>query len=155
MIPALAGFFFVLVCVDMGVKQYIEDFFDEKEERDTRAAHVVFRKVYNKGFLLDALDHYPGLVRRSSLALGAVLLVYNLRLFLERGRRLEKLGITLLSAGAFSNIYDRVIRGKVIDYIGFKSRSKWLSRITANLADFYVLAGSLLATLGRIKKADH
>lgn len=155
MIPALAGLFFVLVCVDMGVKQYIEDFFEEKEERDTMAARVVLRKVYNRGFLLDTLDQYPGLVRRSSLVLGAVLLVYDLRLFLERGRRLEKLGITLLSAGAFSNLYDRVIRGKVIDYIGFKSRFKWLSRITANLADFYVLAGSLLAAAARIRKTDH
>lgn len=151
MIPAMAGLFLVLVCVDMGVKQYIEDFFEPKEERETMSSHVVLRKVYNRGFILDTLDQYPKLVQRSSLILGIVLLVYDLRLFLTKGRRLEKLGLTLLSAGAFSNIYDRVIRGKVIDYIGFKSRWKSLSRITANLADFYVLIGSVLAVLGRRK----
>lgn len=151
MIPAMAGLFLVLVCVDMGVKQYIEDFFEPKEERETMSSHVVLRKVYNRGFILDTLDQYPKLVQRSSLILGIVLLVYDLRLFLAKGRRLEKLGLTLLSAGAFSNIYDRVIRGKVIDYIGFKSRWKSLSRITANLADFYVLIGSVLAVLGRRK----
>ena len=151
MIPAMAGLFLVLVCVDMGVKQYIEDFFEPKEERETMSSHVVLRKVYNRGFILDTLDQYPKLVQRSSLILGIVLLVYDLRLFLTKGRRLEKLGLTLLSAGAFSNIYDRVIRGKVIDYIGFKSRWKSLSRITANLADFYVLIGNVLAVLGRRK----
>ena len=151
MIPAMAGLFLVLVCVDMGVKQYIEDFFEPKEERETMSSYVVLRKVYNRGFILDTLDQYPKLVQRSSLILGIVLLVYDLRLFLTKGRRLEKLGLTLLSAGAFSNIYDRVIRGKVIDYIGFKSRWKSLSRITANLADFYVLIGSVLAVLGRRK----
>ena len=144
MIPAMAGLFLVLVCVDMGVKQYIEDFFEPKEERETMSSHVVLRKVYNRGFILDTLDQYPKLVQRSSLILGIVLLVYDLRLFLTKGRRLEKLGLTLLSAGAFSNIYDRVIRGKVIDYIGFKSKWKSLSRITANLADFYVLIGRRL-----------
>ncbi|QDW73335.1 signal peptidase II [Lachnospiraceae bacterium KGMB03038] len=151
MIPAMAGLFLVLVCVDMGVKQYIEDFFEPKEERETMSSHVMLRKVYNRGFILDTLDQYPKLVQRSSLILGIVLLVYDLRLFLTKGRRLEKLGLTLLSAGAFSNIYDRVIRGKVIDYIGFKSRWKSLSRITANLADFYVLIGNVLAVLGRRK----
>lgn len=151
MIPAMAGLFLVLVCVDMGVKQYIEDFFEPKEERETMSSHVMLRKVYNRGFILDTLDQYPKLVQRSSLILGIVLLVYDLRLFLTKGRRLEKLGLTLLSAGAFSNIYDRVIRGKVIDYIGFKSKWKSLSRITANLADFYVLIGSVLAVLGRRK----
>ena len=151
MIPAMAGLFLVLVCVDMGVKQYIEDFFEPKEERETMSSHVMLRKVYNRGFILDTLDQYPKLVQRSSLILGIVLLVYDLRLFLTKGRMLEKLGLTLLSAGAFSNIYDRVIRGKVIDYIGFKSRWKSLSRITANLADFYVLIGNVLAVLGRRK----
>ena len=109
MIPAMAGLFLVLVCVDMGVKQYIEDFFEPKEERETMSSHVMLRKVYNRGFILDTLDQYPKLVQRSSLILGIVLLVYDLRLFLTKGRRLEKLGLTLLSAGAFSNIYDRVI----------------------------------------------
>ena len=48
-------------------------------------------------------------------------------------------------------VYDRVIRGKVIDYIGFRSKYKFLSRITANLADFYVVIGGVLAALGRKK----
>lgn len=151
MIPKLAGLFLVLVCGDMGVKQYIEDSFQEKEERETHIPSVVLRKVYNRGFLLDALDQHPELVRGSSLLLGAGVLVYDVWLFLQKGRKLRKLGMAFLSAGALSNIYDRVIRGKVIDYIGFRSKYKFLSRITANLADFYVVIGGVLAALGRKK----
>ena len=52
--------------------------------------------------------------------------------------------MVFLSAGAASNIYDRLERGKVIDYIGVKSRNKFLSRLTANLADMYVALGAVL-----------
>ena len=45
MIPKLAGLFLVLVCGDMGVKQYIEDSFQEKDERETLIPSVELRKL--------------------------------------------------------------------------------------------------------------
>ena len=33
MITICAGLFLVLACIDMGIKQYIEDDFEENEER--------------------------------------------------------------------------------------------------------------------------
>ena len=61
-------------------------------------------------------------------------------------------GTGILSAGALSNTYDRVVRGKVVDYIGIKSSHKILGNITANLADIYILLGSVFAFLK--KKID-
>ena len=65
---------------------------------------------------------------------------------------LRRLHLTFLSAGALSNTYDRVVRGKVVDYIGIKSSHKILGNITANLADIYILLGSVFAFLK--KKID-
>ena len=50
LLMAAGGLLVVLVCVDMGIKQYIEENFEEEEERETILDKVVLRKVYNKGF---------------------------------------------------------------------------------------------------------
>ena len=41
--------------------------------------------------------------------------------------------------------------GKVVDYLAFKSRWKRLSRLTFNLGDVCIAAGTLLAALSRRK----
>lgn len=144
-----------LICIDMGIKEYIEDFFSENEERQTRLPKVVLRKVYNRGLVLNVLERYPRVIRISSVIGGTGVLLYDAWLLLKKGKWFRKLGMVFVTAGAASNIYDRLARGKVIDYFGIKSKSKFLSGLTANLADVYVTVGALIITvcdLGRGKK---
>lgn len=145
-----AGMFLVLVCIDMGVKQYIEDTFEENEERETVLQNVVLRKVYNRGFAFNVLDRYPEIIRKSSICATVWILVYDLWLFFRKKRRVHKLGMIFVTAGAFSNIYDRLIREKVIDYIGMKSKNSFLSNLTANLADIYIMVGTVLVTMSHL-----
>lgn len=135
------GMFLVLICFDMGIKQYIEDTFKEGEERTTVYDKVVLRKVYNQGFAFNLMDKYPAIIKWSSIGSAVWLLLYDLLIFFDKGKRFLKFGLTFVSAGAISNIYDRLIRGKVIDYIGVKSKSSYLSKLTANLADLYIVIG--------------
>ncbi len=132
------GLFVLLVCADMGAKQYIDDTFDEGEEKPIGLGPVVLRKEYNYGYLLNFLHQYPEAVKAGSAAAAVVLALYDGKVLLEKGRPLHKLGMTFLSAGAFSNIYDRLVREKLVDYIG-------ISGLTANLADFYIVSGAVLA----------
>ena len=152
MLAAFGGMLVVFLCVDMGIKQYIEDTFDRREERKCIVPGLVLRKVYNRGFLLSTLEKYPKIVQGASAVTGVVILFYDLLLFLKKGKWLEKTGLIFLTAGAASNIYDRLVRKKVIDYIGFQSKNKFLSSLTANLADFYVIIGAVLVGIGRIGK---
>lgn len=152
MLAAFGGMLVVLLCVDMGIKQYIEDTFDRQEERKSVVSGIVLRKVYNRGFLLSTLEKYPQIVQGVSAVTGVVILLYDLLLFLKKGKWLEKTGMLFLTAGAASNIYDRLVRKKVIDYIGFQSKNKFLSNLTANLADFYIVIGAVLVGIGRIGK---
>lgn len=152
MLAAFGGMLVVFLCVDMGIKQYIEDTFDRREERKCIVPGLVLRKVYNRGFLLSTLEKYPKIVQGASAVTGVVILFYDLLLFLKKGKWLEKTGMIFLTAGAASNIYDRLVRKKVIDYIGFQSKNKLLSSLTANLADFYVIIGAVLVGIGRIGK---
>ena len=69
--------FLVLACVDMGLKQYIEDTFEENEERETKLPGLVFRKNYNKGFAFNVLENAPGIIRKSSVFSAAGILLYD------------------------------------------------------------------------------
>ncbi len=132
------GLFILLVSLDMGAKQYIDDTFATGEEKPIGLGPVVLRKEYNHGYLMNFLHDYPQAVKAGSAAAAVILALYDGKLLLEKGRPLHKLGMTFLSAGAFSNIYDRLFRDALIDYIG-------ISNVTANLADVYILFGSGLA----------
>lgn len=136
--------FLVLACIDMGIKQYIEDTFEEDEERETLIPGLVLRKVHNKGFAFNILEHEPGIIRKSSVCAAAGILIYDCWLFLRKKRIVGKIGMMLVSAGAVSNLYDRLIRRTVIDYIGIKSEKKRISDLTANLADVYLTVGAVL-----------
>ena len=72
--------------------------------------------------------------------------------FARKGHFTEKLGMAILGAGASSNIFDRLSRGKVIDYIGIRSKNQFLARLTANLGDFYILLGAVLLALKNGRK---
>lgn len=148
----IGGIFLVLVCLDMGIKQYIDNSWKEGEERETLIPRLVLRKVYNRGFALNALEKRPEIVRGVSGAACLWVFLYDLWLFLQKGKRLRKLGMALVSAGAVSNTYDRLVRRKVIDYIGFRTKFQYLSQLTANLADFYVAAGAALVFLCNVGK---
>ena len=112
-----------LFALDMAVKQYIEENVSETEE--VKKASVM-----------------------TTAAIGLLTIIEAFR----EGHMLSKIALTFLSAGALSNTYDRVVRGKVVDYIGIKSSHKILGNITANLADIYILLGSVFAFLK--KKID-
>lgn len=138
------GMFVVLACIDMGIKQYIEDTFEENEERETILPRVVLRKVHNRGFAFNVLERAPDVIRKSSLCAAAGIFFYDIWMFTRKKRAVGKVGMALASAGAVSNLYDRLIRKKVIDYVGVKSERDSVSKLTANLADMYLTAGALL-----------
>lgn len=139
-----ASLFLVLTTFDMGIKQYIEDTFRKGEERGTGGCGLVIRRVHNKGFCLNTLDKYPAVIKSVSVFVCGTIGVYAYELFRKRGQWIKKLGMTILGAGAFSNTFDRLVRGYVVDYYGFECKNSKLSKITANLADLYVLIGSAI-----------
>lgn len=139
-----ASLFILLTTFDMGIKEYVEEHFEKKTEKETVIPKVVLRKVHNKGFCLDTLDKYPCIVKGVSAAISGAIGIQAYSLFQKRGSWMEKLGITILGAGAFSNTFDRIGRGYVVDYFGVKIKNSKLSKITANIADVYVLVGSAI-----------
>ncbi len=90
--------------------------------------------VENRGIAFNMLNNRRVLI----IFLNFLLLLYLLYLILFTNE--DKLGFLLIFTGGIGNLYDRIKRGYVIDYIYFNIK-KWP---VFNMSDFYVFIGVFL-----------
>lgn len=134
---------------DQLMKTYAEQNLDPGEERRMKG-RVRIRRVHNKGFTMNLLEERPDIVRGMSLGATLALTVCQLVTIFHKGRPFRKAGLTLSSAGAWSNTFDRTVRGYVVDYIGFELGRERLSNITYNIGDFLLMAGGISLVIDSI-----
>ena len=142
----LAGIFWG----DYILKNYIEKHVDEREERKICQGKLLIRKHHNKGMMLNAGQKRRKLVAAISLIFTVVLTLVFIVSLGHRGNHLLRLGLSLLLGGAFSNTYDRLRRGYVVDYLSFPVKWERFRRIVFNCSDFCIIIGSLLSALGAV-----
>lgn len=128
---------------DLGIKKYTEETLGDAEERRIWKGKGIYRKVHNKGLMLNRLDDKPELVKGLSVAALAGVCCFAGIMEKENGHKLTKFGTALMLGGACGNTYDRVTRGYVVDYLALKSKNKKLQDITFNLSDLALFAGAL------------
>ena len=136
----------LLFSVDQILKSYVEQNMDKGEERKL-TDRVVLRRVHNKGMCMNLLDEHPDVVRGISLGAALILTVIQTFYRFRKGGFLKGKGLSLAAAGAWSNTFDRCVRGYVVDYIGIKCKNEKVSAVTYNLGDFFIAAGGLLFLL--------
>lgn len=102
MISCMLIIFAVLLGIDVLLKQRIEEEMNSKEERGFFGGKLIIRKVYNRGFIMNLLDNYPIVVKNVTIVTSIGILVWDILLFMKKGRMIEKIGMTLLSAGVAS-----------------------------------------------------
>lgn len=150
MLTGMVLLFSVLLGLDLLFKQYVEDSIEAGREREIFGGKLTIRKVYNKGFLLNAMEQYPAIVSAVSIAGCIGILLRCACLFMKKRRYGEKVGMILISSGAASNTFDRLARGRVIDYIGFRTKWPLLARLTFNLGDFCIFLGAVMVSAAKI-----
>ncbi len=137
---------------DLAVKREIE--VNPKLERDYTFCNgrVRLTRFYNYGTAGSRLEGYmPAIIRCSGMmTFGCIGML--LRLLCREGYTMQKLGLSLMSGGALSNLYDRCKRGYVVDYVSFRTPWKWLSSVVFNLSDFLIFTGAIFICLGQ---TDH
>lgn len=135
----------ILALVDIVVKSSIENSLTTKEERYAFKEKIILRKVYNKGFSMNLLEDKPEVVKYTSAYTAVLLTIYQLFSLLQKKEcPVKKIGLSLMSAGAWSNTFDRWVRGYVIDYIGVPSENKEVEKLTFNMADIFIVIGGIL-----------
>lgn len=137
----------ILAFLDLIVKAGVENGMDQGEERTALGGRLIFRKVYNKGFCLNLLEKKEKIVRWVSTVVTVFFTIWYLAVLMRRKRHMQKAGLSLVTAGAWSNTFDRLVRGYVIDYLGIQTKNEKTTGITFNLGDVYIGAGSVLLIL--------
>lgn len=144
-----------LMLLDIALKSIIEGYLARGEERTACQGKVILRKAYNRGFFLNVLEDRSEVVKYTSAYAAVILTIYQLLTLIGKKHGVKKIGLSLITAGAWSNTFDRWLRGYVIDYVGFQTKWKKITDMTFNLADFFIGAGGillLLCSLFRVRK---
>lgn len=146
----------LMVCLGIGtavftadqlLKASIERQADETFPRDMPGTNgaVRYEKCHNDGLMLGALREEGDLVKLLPAVSTAAFCGRLYEMTEERGKHLELLGLTLAISGALSNLYDRFLRGYVVDYISIKKG--FLKKLVINLGDIAIFAGACLMAL--------
>lgn len=132
---------------DFFLKEQVEKKITKQEERELLGGRIVVRKYHNKGAALNIMEKKPGMLK---FICGILLLMLGIAWYLllkDKKNPGVLLGISLILGGGGSNLYDRLVRGYVVDYFSFKSSWKGLNRIVFNGSDFCIFLGCILAVL--------
>lgn len=118
---------------------------EEKSEKyDLLHGNVHIMTYHNYGACLNLLEKYPFVVKFISVFFTCFITSIFLLSLGKCGKGILKTGLAFLLGGAFSNTYDRMKKGYVVDYINFPKAPGKLKQVVFNLSDFAILIGALL-----------
>lgn len=146
------GIILTITAVDLYFKARIEKQPAQSFPRPLSETAVKIRlyQSHNAGFPFGFLAQYKNLVAAVPLAITSALTGFLYGLRHQPGKMLQKLSLTLMIGGSLSNLYDRLIRGYVVDY--FSIQLGWLKKVVLNLGDVFVFTGALLLLLKELTR---
>lgn len=130
------------------LKNRVESELAENSSQTALHGAVILTKHRNRGAAFNAGEKKPEIVRWISVILTAAATALFVCSFGLAGKKMMKWGLTLLLGGAFSNTYDRLKRGYVVDYFRLNVPVKRVRNIIFNLSDFCIMLGAALVVLG-------
>ena len=139
----LIGLVISFICcgIDLVFKAQIEN--GRIKEREFKKVPLKIRRMHNSGFLMNTLDEKPGLVQKMSLVITILLGFYQIFLLNSKKCIAAKVSGAIMLGGALSNLYDRIVRGYVVDYVSIKTKWEKVARIVFNVADVCIFLGGI------------
>lgn len=130
----------------------LETFIKQKREENTQDKEylngkTVITTYHNYGAFLNGGDKRPVLVKLVSVILTIVLSILFAFTFTKYGKKELRTGLSFLLGGAYSNTYDRVKRGYVVDYLNFPKLPGKVKHIVFNISDFCIMIGACLIVI--------
>ncbi len=138
----------ILFILDIVIKRWAADALKDGNNKETLNGNIRFNLLYNKGAAMGILSNKKKVLNAVTCA--AVLMVIALIPdILKKGTVIERIGITIATAGALNNSCERIIKGKVTDYISFpKLPFKKIKQIVFNVSDFFIMIGAVMLFIG-------
>ncbi|MCR5325079.1 MAG: signal peptidase II [Lachnospiraceae bacterium] len=104
---------------------------------------ITLQRAENSGFAKNRLSDRKKLVVGASTIVFAICVVLYAITLSKPGFHVMKAGLGLVLGGAAGNVFDRIRRGKVTDFI----IAKPINSIIFNLADFFILTGAIVTVM--------
>lgn len=105
-----------------------------------------FNKVSNEGAAFSILNGG----RIFFILLGVAVIIYIVKYMLKSiNNKVEILSYSLILGGIIGNLFDRIVYGKVVDFISFKIFGYYFPIF--NLADSMIVIGAILLIINLIK----
>ena len=129
-----------------------ETFVKQKREENTENkeylnGNIQITTYHNYGAFLNGGDKKPFVVKMLSILLTLGLTVLYILTFTRHGKKQLRVELALLLGGAYSNTYDRIKRGYVVDYLNFPKLPGRIKHIVFNISDFCIMIGACLIVI--------
>lgn len=136
-----------LAALDLGIKSVVENQEDDTFPRELPSSKgmIKLHKNHNAGFPFGFMKEKPELVKGIPLMVISAMAGALCALLQGKGKTAQKAGLAIVIGGALSNLYDRVVRGYVVDY--FSIEWEPLKKVVFNLGDMFVFIGSAVIVL--------
>lgn len=109
---------------------------------------LAIQYTQNKGAFYSTFEDKSKVICGLSSGFLALLCIIYSALLTKKGNNITKLGLSLVISGGLSNVYDRIKRKHVVDYIYWNK----LKKIVFNLADVFIFIGGLITIIGELIK---
>ncbi|MDO4787949.1 MAG: signal peptidase II [Johnsonella sp.] len=142
----LLVFILLLAGIDIGIKNQIDAAAGEDFPKASPIKRMKIYKRRNKGFPFGILENHPEAVK----ILPAAVTGFLAGSLFAGGKKKKgtRIALVLLIAGGLSNVFDRMKRGYVVDYLHLDFSP--IKKIIFNLADMYIFVGAVIyAVLGK------
>lgn len=136
---------------DQAAKEDAEKYLQDGKKQDMFGGKVTMILHHNYGSAGNFGAGNPVRIKTLSVALTVLVSVIYLFTITIKGRRMLKTGLALIIGGAFSNTYDRLLNGYVIDYITFPKGPKFIRKFIWNIADFALIVGAMMVSFDQMK----
>jgi len=138
----------ITVLIDQICKYKVEENIKQGEYKEIVKDKFYLTNMKNKGMAMGSFSDNRGLVVFGSvLSLLVVAFMWHDAVKHNRGE-LHNIAVALVAGGGISNVYDRIVKGEVTDYLYIKREKAPIF----NIADVAVLIGFIVSIIDFIKE---
>ena len=132
----------VLFIFDLVSKNYAVNNFLLGQSYTTFIPFIDFLLIYNSGIAFGVFDGYGNLTSNILLMVTIIILAYLIRMLTQEKVQIAKVALSLIIAGALGNIIDRIVDGRVTDFLHLEVAD--FSFFIFNPADAFITLGAIL-----------
>jgi len=140
----------LIAAADLYTKSFINKHYAVGEKKEIIKNRFMLWHIKNNGFSFSIHSGHIKTVSAVAVSLTAGVICYLLKLIPQKDLKALKLGLAFSAGGAIGNLYERLFRKKVTDFLFVKFKKAPVF----NVADVFIFLGSFIILAASFKKKN-